>query len=74
MSGNPLYTMLLLGMGLRQLSVAPGAIPTIKRVCRSVEISQCEKVAERALQMEHARDIKNYLRRELRACVPQAST
>ena len=27
MSGNPLYTMLLLGMGLRQFSVTPSAIP-----------------------------------------------
>ena len=35
MSGNPLYTMLLLGMGLRSFSVTPAAIPEIKRVCRS---------------------------------------
>ncbi len=27
MSGNPLYTMLLLGMGLRRFSVSPAAIP-----------------------------------------------
>ena len=27
MSGSPLYTMLLLGMGLRQFSVTPSAIP-----------------------------------------------
>ena len=34
MSGNPVYTMLLLGMGLRQLSVPPSTIPEIKKVCR----------------------------------------
>ena len=45
MSGNPVYTMLLLGLGLRQLSVTPGALPEIKKVCRSVTMAQCEAVA-----------------------------
>ncbi len=31
MSGDPIYTMLLLGMGLRQLSVTPHNIPEIKK-------------------------------------------
>ena len=46
MCGNPLYTMLLLGMGLRSLSVTPAAIPEIKRVCRNVELPQCEQVCQ----------------------------
>ena len=64
MSGNPMYTMLLLGMGLRQFSVTPSAMPEIKNVCRHVTIAQCEAVAARAMAMENARDIKNYLREE----------
>ncbi len=58
MSGNPVYTMLLLGMGLRQFSVTPSAIPEVKKVCRSVTIAQCEAVAARAMTMENARDIE----------------
>ena len=61
MSGSPLYTMLLLGMGLRQFSVTPGAIPEVKNICRSVTIAECEAVAARALTMENARDVKSYL-------------
>jgi len=34
MSGEPIYTLLLLGMGLRQLSVTPHNIPEIKKVIR----------------------------------------
>ncbi len=49
MCGNPLYTMLLLGIGLRSMSVTPAAIPEIKQVCRRVSIDACERVAERAL-------------------------
>ena len=70
MSGNPVYTMLLLGMGLRQFSVTPSAVPEIKHVCRHALIPQCEAMAERAKAMENARDIKNYLREELHKCVP----
>jgi phosphotransferase system enzyme I (PtsI) len=66
MSGSPTYTMLLLGLGLRELSVPPSAVPEIKRVCRSVTIEQCEKVARHALSLEHARDVKSYLRGELK--------
>jgi len=66
MSGNPVYTMLLLGMGLRQFSVTPAAIPEIKKVCRSVSIEDCRNVAQHTLMMENARDIRSYLKEELR--------
>jgi phosphotransferase system enzyme I (PtsI) len=71
MSGNPVYAMLLLGMGLRQFSVSPGALPEIKKICRSVTIPDCEAVARRALGMENARDIKSYLKEELKKHAPQ---
>ncbi|MBN1908685.1 MAG: phosphoenolpyruvate--protein phosphotransferase [Pirellulales bacterium] len=71
MSGNTVYTMLLLGLGLRHFSVTPSAILEIKRVCRSVTIPQCEEVAQRALTMENARDVKSFLRGEVRKHVPE---
>jgi phosphotransferase system enzyme I (PtsI) len=71
MSGNSVYTPLLLGMGLRRFSVTPSAIPEIKKVCRSVTIPQCQQIAERVLTMENARDIKNYLRKEQQKIVPE---
>jgi phosphotransferase system enzyme I (PtsI) len=70
MSSNIRYTQLLLGMGLRRFSVAPSTIPDIKRVCRLVRIDQCETVAKRALLQENARDIKNYLKEELKKVDP----
>lgn len=71
MSSSSHYTMLLLGMGLRQLSVTPSSIPEIKRVCRSVTIPQCEAVAQRAMTLENARDVKNYLKEELKKVLPE---
>jgi len=71
MSSNPLYTMLLLGLGLRRFSVTPSAIPEIKKVCRTVTIADCEEVTRRVMLMENARDIKNFLKGELKKRVPE---
>lgn len=71
MSSNPLYTMLLLGMGLRQFSVSPSAIPEVKKAIRSVSIEECRNVARRVMQMENARDIRSFLKGETAKHVPQ---
>jgi phosphotransferase system enzyme I (PtsI) len=71
MSGNPVYTMVLLGMGLRQLSVPPSVIPEIKRACCAVTIRDCEAVAAYALTLENARDVTSYLRGELKKRLPE---
>jgi phosphoenolpyruvate-protein phosphotransferase (PTS system enzyme I) len=71
MCGNPMYTMLLLGMGLRSFSVTPAAIPEIKQVCRRVSLECCERVAARALELESARDVRAHLREELTKVLPE---
>jgi len=71
MSGNPMYTMLLLGMGLRCLSATPAAIPEVKRVCRSVSIEHCESIAKRVSSLEDARQIKTFLKEELSKVFPE---
>ena len=70
MSGNPTYTMLLLGLGLRHFSVSPAALPEIKNICRRVTMADCKEVTGRVATMENARDITNYLREELKRRVP----
>ncbi len=71
MSGSSLFTMLLLGLGLRQYSVPPAALLEIKRVIRSVNIKQCERIARRVMQMDNAAAIKNYLREQLKLLAPE---
>lgn len=73
MSSSATYTMLLLGMGLRQLSVTPAAIPEIKKICRGVTIEQCEAVCAHAMSLENARDVKNYLKEELKRILPDVT-
>jgi len=71
MAGEPETAMLLLGMGLRKLSMTPQSIPEIKRLVRSVSIEQCEKVARRAASYDSERQVLNYLREEMRNILPE---
>ncbi len=70
MSGDPLYTILLLGLGLRQLSASPHNLPEIKKIIRSVTVEESIKVAREVMQLETARDVNNYLREQTRRISP----
>ena len=69
-AGEPLYTMLLLGLGLRTLSLVPNQIPVIKAVVRSVTIEHCERIARKVGTFDSERQVLNYLRDELRKIDP----
>jgi phosphotransferase system enzyme I (PtsI) len=71
MSGDPIYTMLLLGMGLRQLSVTPQNIPEIKKIIRTITVEEAKQVAREAQRLETARDVNNYLREQARRILPE---
>ena len=66
MAGDPLFTILLLGMGLRTLSMAAGNIPRAKKIIRTVSMSDAERVKRRVLSFETEREVLNYLRDETR--------
>lgn len=71
MGGNPVYTMLLIGMGLRSLSVTPSAIPEVKEICRNVSAEKCRELAVRVRDMDNAWEIKRLLREHLRQLFPE---
>ncbi|HRF02191.1 MAG TPA: phosphoenolpyruvate--protein phosphotransferase [Pirellulaceae bacterium] len=73
MCGNPLFTMLLIGLGLRSMSVRPGSLLEIKEICRAVTLQQCRQTAEHAMTMESAREVERFLRLELKRAVPEAA-
>jgi phosphotransferase system enzyme I (PtsI) len=71
MSSNPARALLLLGMGVRNLSVPPLALPQVKKAIRSVSIEQCREIASRVMKLEAARDIDLYLLDRLGEFVPE---
>jgi phosphoenolpyruvate-protein phosphotransferase (PTS system enzyme I) len=70
MSGEPLYTALLLGLGIRQLSATPRKIPELKHVIRNLTLPETERVANEVLRMETAGEVTSYLRGQLRRFLP----
>ncbi len=72
MAGEAVYTMLLIGMGLRTLSLVPAQIPHVKRVIRSVDIPQCERLARKVGSFDSERQVLNFLRDEVRKVVPES--
>ncbi len=72
MASEPEYIMLLLGMGIRTLSMTPPMIPEIKQIIRSVTMAECNKVARKALGMNSERQITSFLRGTARDLIPEA--
>jgi len=71
MGSSPANASLLIGLGLRSLSVAPGMILQIKKVCGNVTIKECEEIAQNALFKETSSSMRVYLRSEFRRRFPE---
>jgi phosphotransferase system enzyme I (PtsI) len=65
MSSDPMYIPLLVGMGLRELSVTPQSILEVKQAVRNLTVVQAREVLARARSFDVARDVENYLRGEI---------
>jgi phosphoenolpyruvate-protein phosphotransferase len=49
---------ILIGLGVRELSVVPAAVPALKRQVRELDIRECAALAKRALEAESAADVR----------------
>jgi phosphotransferase system enzyme I (PtsI) len=65
------YALLLIGLGLRSLSVTPARIPYLKRAIRSVDIPMCERLARTAGSFDSERQVTDYLREKARRLFPE---
>ena len=61
MASDPQYSLVLLGLGLDELSMNPVSIPLIKQIVRSVKYSDAREVFEHCLTLSTAQEINEYL-------------
>jgi multiphosphoryl transfer protein len=54
---------ILLGFGVRELSVVPAAIPVLKSQIRSLRIADCEKLAQSCLSLGSAAEVRSLVER-----------
>jgi len=66
MAGSPIYCELLLGMGLRTLSMAPKDVPVVKKIVRMTSLKRCESIARKVMRFESDQQVFNFLRDNFR--------
>jgi phosphotransferase system enzyme I (PtsI) len=71
-AGEPEYALLLIGLGLRTLSVTGSSIPVLKRLVRSVSINQCERLAKKASTLDSDAAVQAFLKDRARKIIPEA--
>ena len=65
MASDPLLLKLLIGCGLREFSMTPGAIPIARRVVKDTSARQMVRVAARVLTLGTVEEIERYLNDEV---------
>ena len=74
MAGDPLHTALLLGLGLRELSVAPGQMLEVKDAIRRTRLDEARQLASIALELGSAAEVEALLNEHRRAPSGRAAT
>ncbi|MHC5039556.1 MAG: phosphoenolpyruvate--protein phosphotransferase, partial [Planctomycetota bacterium] len=70
MSGDVRYAVLLLGMGLKEFSVSPSAIPDIKKVIRSITMKRAREIASEAFTFSDADETEAFLQDVVQRLLP----
>jgi len=64
-AGDPLYLPLLLGLGFRNLSVAPVLIPDLAAAVATINVAEAEALAARCLKVPTADEVEALLREKI---------
>ncbi len=73
MASEPLLAFVLVGLGIRQLSVNPRAVPLVKRIIRGVSASFAREAADAAVNARTAAEAQRELEFRLRAAFGNVS-
>jgi len=72
MAGEPLYTLLLLGLGLTTFSMNGPDIPEVKKIIRSTTMEHARFVARKVMSFDSERQVMHFLRDQTRKIIPEA--
>ena len=71
MAGDPVAFMVLLGLGLDELSMNPYSIPPIKRLIRSLKVEEARRMVREVMRFTTARQVEEYLLEKLTRKFPE---
>jgi len=67
MAGDPMYSLVLLGLGLDELSMVASQIPLVKRVIRSSNAEDGRRLFEQMSKLNTAEEIERFVQSEMKA-------
>jgi phosphotransferase system enzyme I (PtsI) len=67
MAGDPLNALILLGLGLDELSMVPAQIPIVKRLVRQSTAEDGRRLVEQAFKLSTAEEIERFVKSEMQA-------
>jgi len=70
LAADPLGAVLLIGLGVDELSVSFQSVGIIKKVIRSIDYAAARQISENVMKMRTQRDIKEYIRNEIDSRFP----
>ncbi len=71
MAADPLLAVLLVGMGVDELSMAPVALPAVKDVIRKTPLAEAKQLAQAALDGRSAGEVQRLCRDFIRRVAPE---
>lgn len=70
MAGDAINLPVLLGLGLTNLSMNAGAIPVVKKMIRSIDVTKARQDVQTILGFQTAQEIVDYIQREYKDFLP----
>jgi phosphotransferase system enzyme I (PtsI) len=61
MGGDPLFAVMLIGLGINELSMSAGSLPLVKKVLRSISFREAQGLAKQSLKLDTSTEIRALL-------------
>ncbi|HWQ32907.1 MAG TPA: phosphoenolpyruvate--protein phosphotransferase [Blastocatellia bacterium] len=65
MASNPAQVVVLLGLGIRDFSMTPAAIPQVRRIIRAVDLNQAREIAAHAISLTTPAEVNRYVQTQI---------
>ncbi|MCC5822820.1 MAG: phosphoenolpyruvate--protein phosphotransferase [Phycisphaerales bacterium] len=70
-ASDPAFAALLIGLGVRSLSVTASSLPRLRMAVRGLDSKRCERIAKRAMSFDSETETAAYVRDRIRKLVPE---
>ncbi len=74
MAGDPMFTPVLVGMGMDEISTSPVMLPEIKKIIRSMSYTEAQEIAKFVLTLQTGTEVVNFLKLKYQQILHNSAT